>query len=399
MKPTVLLTGARAPVTLDLARALKNAGHKVIGAESFKHALSKNSIAFDRFYSISSPNQSLTNFKDDLLRVIQIEKVELLIPTCEEVFHVARVREDLSCDVLVDSFQKLNHLHQKFEFNSFCKKENIDAPESFRIHTFDEAEAILKSLNWGKYVLKPDYSRFASSTRILDLDSSLQFLKASSLQKGAAWVIQKFLKGPEFCTYSLVKNGQLLAHVTYDHEFTAGPGAGICFRAIHHPVIEKWVKIFVQKYNFTGQIAFDFIQLEDGNVQALECNPRATSGLHLVAHLPLFLEALTARRRDSTISIPATPPPVITPKVGAEGQLRLAMLVYGLPSIRTFKRLAHWLNTFFFAREVVFSFNDLRPFFDQFATFFNLLLISKRLKISPLEVSTQDIEWNGEKTQ
>lgn len=32
---------------------------------------------------------------------------------------------------------------------------------------------------------------------------------------------------------------------------------------------------------FTGQIAFDFIEESDGTIRAIECNPRATSGITL----------------------------------------------------------------------------------------------------------------------
>ena len=386
MKPTILLTGARAPVTLDLARALKRAGHRVIGVESMSFPLSKNSRGFSEFYAISAPNTSLTAFRDDLLRIIQKEKVDLVIPTCEEAFHVAKIKGDLPCEVLVDSFDLLNRLHSKLDFNALCKQEGLPAPDSFRVTRFQDAEVLIQKLAWDDYVLKPEFSRFASKTRILNQKDSIEFLRTSTIQNGTAWVIQKCLKGPEYCTYSLAKNGKLLAHVTYDHEFTAGRGAGICFRAVANPAIEAWVKTFVEKTNFTGQFAFDFIELPDGSVQPLECNPRATSGLHLVANNPAFLSTLTSK---------SAPTEIVRPKPGTEGQLRLAMLVYGLPSVRSFGRMGLWLKTFFGAREVVFSFRDPRPFFDQFVSFFVLISASRKLNITPLEVSTRDIEWNG----
>jgi predicted ATP-grasp superfamily ATP-dependent carboligase len=386
MKKTILLTGARAPVTLDLARALKRAGHRVIGVESMVFPLSKNSRGFHKFYTVTAPNTSLKDFKNDLERIIREEKVNLLIPTCEEAFHVAKVKAELPCEVLVDSFELLDKLHSKLEFNALCKELDLRAPQSFRVTEFKEAEKVIKSLKWEEFVLKPEFSRFAAKTRILNLADSLSFLKSSSLQNGTAWVIQRCLKGPEYCTYSLAKNGKLLAHVTYDHEFTAGRGAGICFRAVENPKIEAWVKSFVEKTGFTGQFAFDFIELADGNVEPLECNPRATSGLHLIANHPDFIEALTS-------SMPTKK--IVRPKPGAEGQLRLAMLVYGLPSVRSSRRMLQWLKTFVGAREVVFSLKDPRPFVDQFFTFFALVAASRRLKITPLEVSTRDIEWNG----
>ncbi len=68
---TILLTGARAPVTLDLARAFAAAGHRVIAAESMAYPLSIHSNAFAEFYFITAPNTSLNQFQDDLLKIIQ----------------------------------------------------------------------------------------------------------------------------------------------------------------------------------------------------------------------------------------------------------------------------------------------------------------------------------------
>ena len=147
------------------------------------------------------------------------------------------------------------------------------------------------------------------------------------------------------------------------------------------------MKEFAAKTRFNGQFAFDFIELSDGQILPLECNPRATSGLHLVTPESAFIDALLGKDLRT----------LVRPKSNAEGQLRLAMLIYGLPSIRSFKNFSNWVRIFIQAREVVFSSRDLLPFFDQFITFFKLIAESRRLKISPLEVSTLDIEWNGGK--
>jgi hypothetical protein len=388
---TILLTGARAPVTLDLARSLKEQGHRVIGAESLAYPLSKNSNAFEKFYRITAPNDSLENFKNDLIEIIKSEKVEAIIPTCEEAFHLSRVKSDLIAatkihekNILVDEIHKLEELHSKFQFNRLSTPLNFIAPESYRVTTLEAASAAIEMLPGEKVVLKPDFSRFASNTLILTKSKAREKIESLSLSQGVAWVIQECLNGPEYCTYSVAIKGKLVSHVTYDHEFTAGRGAGICFQSIDHPAIESWVRSFVQKTEYHGQLAFDFIEISPGKVLPLECNPRATSGLHLVAQIPEFTNAIL---QTSTT--------LVRPRIGSMGQLRLAMLVYGLPSINSFGRALKWLKIFFSAREVVFSRKDIRPFFDQFVTFGFLVFAAKRRRITALQVSTQDIEWNG----
>jgi predicted ATP-grasp superfamily ATP-dependent carboligase len=388
---TVLLTGARAPVTLDLARAFSDAGHRVIAAESMDYPLSIHSNAFNRFYSVTAPNLSLSRFCDDLVKIIELEKVDLLIPTCEEAFHVSKIKNVISekTRVLVDHHEQLARLHSKYRFNEWVRNLGLDAPHSVCVNSLEEMQSAIRSLPGEMIVLKPEFSRFASKTLVIEKKQALADLK--TIWTPVPWVVQECLVGKEFCSYSFALNGKLIAHVTYDHEFTAGKGAGICFESINHPAIEAWVEKFVSMTSFTGQIAFDFIEDSKGMVRPLECNPRATSGLHLIAHQSGFVDALLDKNLKENQQHS-----VIRPKLGMLGQLRLAMLVYGLPSIRSFGRWVKWIRIFFKAREVVYSSRDPLPFFDQFISFYRLIRQSRLQKITPLEVSTQDIEWNGE---
>jgi hypothetical protein len=106
----------------------------------------------------------------------------------------------------------------------------------------------------------------------------------------------------------------------------------------------------------------------------------------LIAHDPRFLELLAGAGQDSG---------PVRPEAGRLGQLRLAMLAYGLPSVDSFLRFKEWIRIFFGAREVVYDWADPLPFFDQFRSFYHLIRDARRFKITPLEVSTRDIEWNG----
>jgi predicted ATP-grasp superfamily ATP-dependent carboligase len=374
-----------------LARALSKAGHRVIAAESMDYPLSIHSSAFTRFYPVTAPNLSLEHFKNDLMKIIDLEKVDLLVPTCEEAFHIAKIRDVLmtKTKVLVDSHEKLAELHSKFKFNDWVRSMGMAAPRSERVSSKEEMKAAIDRMPGKSVVLKPEFSRFASKTFVLSKNEAIK--RIDEIYTPVNWVVQECLIGQEYCSYSFAVDGKLIAHVTYDHEFTAGKGAGICFESIHHPVIESWVRNFVAEIGYTGQIAFDFIEDEFGVVRPLECNPRATSGLHLIAQETEFVNAL-ARAAESVDQTAL----VIRPKRGTLGQLRLAMLVYGLPSATSVSRLWKWLKIFATAREVVFSLRDPFPFFDQFVSFYRLIRESRQLKITPLEVSTRDIEWNGE---
>jgi len=51
------------------------------------------------------------------------------------------------------------------------------------------------------------------------------------------------------------------------------------------------------------------------------------------------------------------------------------------------------------AKEIIWNSKDRKPFFGQISSFFYLLKEAKRRKISSYQMSTLDIEWNGEEVK
>jgi hypothetical protein len=237
---------------------------------------------------------------------------------------------------------------------------------------------------WKGLVLKPVYSRFASRTLILPPLREV----LSTLTYDSPWVAQEFVAGQQFCTYSVCQRGQITAHATYPTIFTAGQGATIAFESVDHPAIFSWVKTFVERFGVTGQMSFDFIQSEDGLVYALECNPRATSGAHLLASHPQFADAFLAERVEA--GNPIAP-------LGDKKMLASAMLVYGLPSALKKRGVKSWARTFLESGDVIWQGRDPLPSFLQFRSLLFYMKLSREKGISPLEASTFDIEWNGER--
>ncbi|MGE0616921.1 MAG: carbamoylphosphate synthase large subunit [Bacteriovoracia bacterium] len=381
-KLTILLTGGRAPATLDMCRYLHRLGHRVLVAESQAQHLCLTSRAVARAFAVTAPNQDLARFVADLEEIIRAEKVDLLIPTCEEVFAISRGLPTLSqaTRVLGDSIDVLDRLHNKWEFNQRATAHGLGVPKSQVASSMDELTQLAGSRR--PLVIKPAYSRFASKTLILHEGDPLPLL--ADIRPSYPYVIQEFMAGQEYCTYGVCQSGELLAHAIYSHDFTAGKGAGICFEAIEKPAILAWVREFVKREKFTGQIAFDFIESAPGQVCALECNPRTTSGVHLFAPD----DRLDLRWLGQSTEF-------VQPKPGSLGRIGLAMWLYGLPSVRTWSTLANWIRIMLRAREVVFDFADPLPFFHQFYCYFSFWRQSVRLGIPILEASTHDIEWNG----
>ena len=374
----ILLTGGRAPATLELARAFHRAGHTVFMAESLRGHLSQPSTAVKANFVVPAPRQNKEAFLLALQRIIVENKIDILIPTCEEIFYVSMGQDKLPCVVFSEPIKKLNTFHNKWSFVVNAIGLDLYAPETILISNQDD---ILHAYaHWRSLVLKPVYSRFAARTLIMPpLKEAISKLKFDS-----PWVAQEFLEGQQYCTYSVCHSGVVHAHTTYPSNFTAGQGATIVFEHVEHPAIFNWVRTFVRENNFTGQIAFDFIQTPQGHLYALECNPRATSGVHLLASNPLFVDAFINPK-----------PGCVTPLDKSTHMIAAAMLMYALPAAIKNGKFLHWLKTFLSSNDVIFDIRDPLPFLLQFRSIFSYLALARKQGGTPLEASTFDIEWNG----
>ena len=376
----ILLTGGRAPAALELARAFNKTGHNVFMAESTRGHLCESSRALKANYLVPPPRQQTAAFLEALKEIIIRDNIDLLIPTCEEVFYVGMGRSCLPCKVFAESIEKLQTLHNKWSFALRASELGLSVPETFLVRTPDEL--LLAFTQWRKLILKPVYSRFA--TRTLIEPTIKQALSTMTFDFANQWVAQELIAGREICTYSVVQHGRLTAHAAYRADFTAGRGATIVFQPITHQATFDWVQRFVAAIGFTGQIAFDFIETPDGEVNALECNPRATSGVHLFSSQPEFTSAFL----DESL-------PCLTPSKKGSAMLSTGMLVYGLGASLKKRRFDRWLLAFFASRDVIFDALDPLPFLLQWRSISTYLKLGKRHGLSLLAASTFDIEWNG----
>ena len=381
----VLLTGGRAPATLELARLFQRAGHRVLMAESLAWHLSRPSWAVTRNYRVPPPRQDPGGFVRALAEIVRRERVDLLLPTCEEIYAVARGRAVLEAagagQVLAEPLEKLRGLHDKWLFVQRARGHGLRVPDTCRLESPADLEQALAGR--GQVVLKPVYSRFAARA-LLPPQRAAALARVRPSQR-QAWVAQAYLRGRQVCTYSVAHHGRLAAHVAYPVEFTAGQGAAVAFRAIEHPATRAWVEQFVAAESFSGQIAFDFIETEAGEVAALECNPRATSGVHLLAGQPEFAAAFFGPL-----------PKVIDAEGARPAMLAAGMLLYNLPAARSPGARRRWAAAFAASRDVVFRWHDPLPALLQLMSLAPLAACSLRQRISLIEASTYDIEWNGE---
>jgi hypothetical protein len=375
MAKKILMTGGRAPYALSLVRALAKAGHKIFSAETVAFPILRFSRHVSKNFTLPPPKVDERQYVNLLKEIIFSEKIDLLFPTCEEIFYISKYKGEFSasCTVLIETFDKLLKLHNKWDFIQASKGHGFQVPETVLVKSQEDLrQSLEKTLN--KVVLKPVFSRFASQIHFYAPSDPIPQISVSG---DFPWVIQKHLQGDHFCTYGIAHEGILNAHAVYPSKYRWNNGTCVVFKSVEHPKIFKWVTDFVKKETFTGQIAFDFIECDQG-LFPLECNPRATSGAHLFLNHEHFGECFFESR------------PLITPR----NQQTYALKAYLFLKIFSQNGSAVW-DLFKKTKGVLWDPLDKAPVFGQFVSSMEFLYLALRHRLNFVEATTYGIDFNG----
>ena len=381
----ILLTGARAPVTLDLVRHFHRAGHEVYLADSIHLPLARLTRFAKRMFVVSKPVHNPSLFVEELATIARNYRIDLVVPTCEEIFYVAS-RLELFPDhttVFSEPLPKLEILHNKWKFAQEVASLGglIQAPETHLVASQQELAPWIAHPHPSDWVFKPVYSRFAARTLVGPISKEIAKLCPTAKDP---WVAQRRVVGQEFSTYSLAHNGKLRAHACYRSKYRAGLGSGIYFLAVDDERIREFVQAFVAQQDFTGQIGFDVMRGEDGQLYVLECNPRATSGLHMLAAEPIASCFLDAEG------------PLLEPTSMTPAMLASVMLLFPFPQALRRGGIVTLVKDMLAARDVMFAWNDPIPSVLSPLSILEVLVTACQTRKPLTRAATFDIEWNGE---
>jgi hypothetical protein len=377
----VLILGGRAPAALDLARRFASRGATVHIADSVPCRVSSWSRAVSSAHTIAPPRHALPQFARDIGWLVATHSIDMVVPTCEEVFFLSRIRQQLpaACNVFSAPFEQLRELHSKWRFLALAQGCGAIVPTSASI---DSLEAAREWSSGRAVVLKPEYSRFGVHVRVYPNGIPAN---APPLPLLGRWVAQEFQQGRELCSYSVAVAGRLTAHVAYEPRYRLGNSSSYYFEAAQDAVIQRFVREFVAKIRFTGQISFDWIRGSAGQVSVLECNPRTISGVHLFSDSDAVPDAMTGNSSSLVASASAIP-----------RMLAPVMLAAGLPLALSAGMLGRWLNDWRRAKDVLSVAGDRKPLLGAAWDLASFAALAARRRSSVREASTRDIEWDGE---
>lgn len=320
MAERVLVTGARAAAALDIARSLRAAGFQPYLADCSPARLARWSNIAGPVHRYASPVRRPAAFADDVRRLIDRLDPVRIIPTCEEVFHLSALAaaHGFAHRLFAPDPETLAVLHAKDRFAGLCRDLSLPAPETRAVADPEALKAAIRDL--GDVVLKPVWSRFGSRTLVSPTAEQADAVQPTT---NDPWVVQRRIVGEDVSVYAVCNGGRVDAFAAYGSERRSRGGAALAFRPLaadRTARLRPMVDALAGRAG-NGQISCDAVIDAEGRPWLIECNPRATSGVHLFDRKPAFGLALMDRGRADPVDAPRHLGPALWLKGGTAGDL------------------------------------------------------------------------------
>ncbi|MGL5816505.1 MAG: hypothetical protein ACRCZD_09905 [Phycicoccus sp.] len=352
---TVLVSGGKMTKALQLCRSFHAAGHRVVLVEMGRYRLTGHrfSRAVDAFHTVPSPADP--GYADALLDIVRREEVDVYVPVCSPVASwpdaVASELLRPHCEVVHADADTVAMLDDKDAFARRAAALGLGVPDTHRVTSPGQVERFDFAGSDGPYVLKhlayDPVNRLDLTPLPRETDSeTAEFARSKTMSEDDPWILQRLVRGTEYCTHSTVRDGRIVVHAC-----CRSSPFQINYESVDHPGIERWVRAFVEPLRITGQVSLDFIVEDDGRVLAIECNPRTHSAITMFHDHPGLAAAYLGELAPD--AGPVTPLPGSRPTYWLYHELwRLA---------REPGRRARW-RVIRRGKDAIFSWDDPLPF-------------------------------------
>lgn len=386
----VLITLGRLPKGLELARAFARAGAEVIVAEPFAWHLCRVSRAVRRSVSVPAPNDDATAYLDALARLAVDAAVDLVVPVSDETMHVGALADRLAAlprapRLYCPPQPALLALHDKLVFIETARQLDLPVPETCAFGGDSDRAPARALLARRPCISKP---RFSSAGKGLAQHAAGSDLaQAWPPADAAPAVLQEHLPGDELCTFGIARQGRLVANVVYRGRIMSGTVA-VCFERLqaYPPAIDAWARTFAERTGHDGFLSFDFRLDADGIPLPIECNPRATSGIHFLAPETLATAVLASSAEAAAVA------------VTYRHERRLQMFYPALTEVQAAalrqRPVPRGLRLLFGTRDVTWAPDDPLPLLLQPLVSSQILARCMRHGWTFGEASTVDIAWH-----
>ena len=369
----VMISCGRAPASVHLAKLFHLAGHEV-------YIIDANRFHFGRYRSWVKktvkhppPKQKPNEFKEWLIDFVNQEKIDIIIPVYEETFHFAKNMNSLDCEVFTTDITKLDLLHNKYTFIETCEELGLTFPKTKLINSVEQ----LEDSGISDYIVKPVYSRFGHNVQFNPSKKSFR----GKINDKNPWIIQEKIEGKQHCLQGICYKGQVLSVSSYNSEFSISKSS-VYFKNSQRGDLGEIISKIASRLEYTGFICFDVIETVDGELYPIECNPRATSALHLYSTEDELPDCILNKSTTNASGVPR----------------RITVPMY-MNLIRNMFKKSHyknWRKAMKNSKSTELDRFSPRISVLKYLVLLNFISVALRNRISIISATSYEYEWNSE---
>lgn len=373
----VLVTCGRFHPATGIVRALHEGACRIDAVDSFKLATAMHANAVDKLHVAAPAALEPVRYAQDIAQIVQRRGIDLIVPSYEDGFFLARYAERIPAPLFAPSFETIARLHDKARFVALCADLGLETPKTEVVASREGLRAAVGRFN--AFVARPAFSRggIVYLTNHGPRAGEISVDDCEPTEENP-WLVQDYVEGNDACSFSVVRNGRVLVHCVYEPTIQAAGGFSVQFSSIEDFGSLEVTSEICARLNYTGFIGFDFRRTPNGFVM-LECNPRSSAGVFLT---PKTWVA------DAVLGDP-TETRIVEP--GARRQYDAFLFRPGMVQLPA-RRLIHELLT---TPDVYISAKDMLPALYFFINLRHWSKLAEREHIDFGQAFVGDVSWDG----
>lgn len=296
----ILMTGAGAPGYPSILNCIRNNGEReiyVVGVDMNPFATCRTMV--DRFYVV--PKASEPNFLDEIYRICQAEKIDIVLPCVTRELELFAVQKErfavIGTKIAVMDYEPLHVANNKGLLLRTVKEAGLPTPKFQVVHTVQELKDAIEELGYPEeaVVVKPTFGNGSRGTRILDTSISRYELffqqKPNSMyisyeelltilderDEIPEMMVMEYLPGKDYSVDILADHGKALYYSCRRGRAVSSIFVGSVVE-LNEDAIELCKEI-TGLLNLDGVMGFDTKENRDGQPRLMEINPRLPAGI------------------------------------------------------------------------------------------------------------------------
>jgi predicted ATP-grasp superfamily ATP-dependent carboligase len=314
-------TSSREAITI-----LGLAGHHVEVCDPSPWCLSRYSRFVRKFHRCPGLRRDPAGFLAFIERLIAAERFDVLLPTHEQGFLFAKLRERFEGRIAValPSFENYRTAHSKAGFSRLLARLNLPQPPTRILRNQSEPRGVVCF----PAVVKTSVGTASRGVRFVHNESELATVLHEMEASGAfadEVLVQDMIAGTTEKAQSVFCRGRLVGFHAY-RQVAPGVGGGEAIKeSVSRPVVRGYLEKLGAALDWHGALSVDTIMPDDGSAPRLiDCNPRLVEPFNaLAAGTDLVTQLVRVSLGESPAALPEGRARVLT-HLGMQALLGLA---------------------------------------------------------------------------